>query len=147
MKWISRCVTIGSVLAVFGSAVAAAQTSSLPIGKNGDVEFSQAVTVGKTVLQPGHYRFRHTMQNGQHYLLINRQQTVMAGPSNAGTNRHYGGGKTQEVARVACAVIPLDAEVKQTEVHTQAQADGSRVVTQIRIQGEGTSHLLVLEPQ
>ena len=147
MRRILRSVAIASMLAALGTATAAAQMTSRPIGKNGDVEFSETVTVGTTALPPGHYRFKHTMQNGQHYLLISRQQTVVPGPAGAGTNRHYGGGKSTEVARVPCDVVPLDATVKQTEVHTRTQPDGALVVTQIRIKGEGTSHVLVLEPQ
>lgn len=147
MRSIVRSAAIVSILATLGVAVAAAQTKSHPIGKNGDVEFTEAVTVGTTVLQPGHYRFKHTMESGQHYLLISRQQMMVPGPAGAGTNRHYGGGKATEVARIPCEVVPLDAKVKQTELHTRAQADGSRIVTQIRIEGEGTGHVLVLEPQ
>ena len=40
---------------------------------NGDVEFAEAVTVGTIVLQPAHYRFKHTMQSGQRYPLVSRQ--------------------------------------------------------------------------
>lgn len=147
MKKVVRSAAIGSMLATLFATVAAAQTTSRPIGKNGDVEFTEAVTVGATVLPPGHYRFKHSFQNGQHYLLINRQRMTIPGPAGAGTNRHYGGGKGTEVARVPCDVVLLDAAVKQTEVHTVRQADGSQIVTQIRIAGEGASHLLVLEPQ
>lgn len=147
MKWIPRFAAIASTLATLGIAVASAQTSSLPLGKNGDVEFTEAVTVGTTVLQPGHYRFKHTMQDGQHYLLVSRQQTAMSGPSGSGTNRHYGAGKGTDVARIPCQLVQLDGKVKQTELHTRKQADGSRVLTQIRIAGEGTGHLLALDGQ
>lgn len=147
MTFISRAIAVTSVLATIGGAVAAAQTASLPIGKNGDVEFTEAVLVGATTLQAGHYRFKHTMQNGQHYLLISRQQMATRQPAGAGTNQHYGVGKGTEVARVPCDVVPLDAKVKQTELHTRVQPDGSHVVTQIRIEGEGSGHVLVLEPQ
>ena len=68
MKWIPPFTAIGLTLATLGVAVAAAQAASLPIGKNGDVEFTTTVTVGTTVLQPAHYRFTHTMQDGQHYI-------------------------------------------------------------------------------
>jgi hypothetical protein len=50
MKWIHCLAAIASTLAALGVAVASAQTSSLPLGKNGDVEFTEAVTVGTTVL-------------------------------------------------------------------------------------------------
>ena len=147
MKWIPRLAAITSALVTVGVVVAVAESDTRPIGKNGDVEFTDAVTVGTTVLQPGHYRFKHSMENGQHYLLISRQQTVIPGPAGAGTNQHYGGGKRTEVGRVPCEVVPVDAAVKHTEVHVRTQPDGSRTVTQIRIAGEGASHVLVLEPQ
>ena len=147
MKWIPRFAVVASALVTVAVAVAAAQTASVPIGKDGDVEFTEAVTVGTTVLQPGHYRFKHTMQNGQHFLLVSRQQMAMVGPSGAGTTEHYGYGKGTEVARVPCEVVPLDAKVKATEVHIRRQADGSRVVARILIKGEGAAHVLALEPQ
>lgn len=147
MKWFPRFAVIASALATLGIAVASAQTSSLPLGKNGDVEFTEAVTVGTTVLQPGHYRFTHTMQDSQHYLLVSAQPTAMVGPSGSGSTRHYGAGKGKEIARIPCQLVQLDAKIKATELHTRKQADGSRVLTQIRIAGEGTGHLLALEPQ
>ena len=147
MKCIQRFAAIASTLATFGIVALSAQTASLPLGKNGDVGFTEAVTVGMTVLQPGHYRFKHTMQDGRHYLLVNRQQTSMSGPSGSGTNRPYGAGKGVEVARVRCQLVQLDAKIKATELHIRKQQDGSRVLSQIRIKGEGTGHLLALEPQ
>jgi hypothetical protein len=147
MKWIPRFAAIVSTVAILAVAVASAQTASLPVGKNGDVEFTEAVTVGTTVLQPAHYRFKHTMQGGQHYLLISRQQTATPGPSGSGTTLHYGAGKGTEVARIPCQLVHVDGTIKQTELHTRKQADGSQVLTQIRIAGEGTGHLLALEPQ
>lgn len=147
MKWIPRFAAIATTLAALGVAVASAQTTSLPIGKNGDVEFTEAVTVGTTVLQPAHYRFTHTMQNGQHYLVISRQQMAMPGPSGSGTTMHYGAGKGTEIARVPCQFVEVDGKIKQTELHTRKGPDGSQVLTQIRIAGEGTGHLLALEPQ
>jgi hypothetical protein len=142
MKWIQRFAVIASTFATFG-VVAAAQSASIPIGKNGDVELIEAVTVGPTVLQPGHYRFKHTVQNGQHYLLVGRQQTV----ASTAPSRHSGAGGSLEVARIPCQLVQLDGKAKQTELHTRTQPDGSRLLTQIRIEGEGAGHLLTLEPQ
>ncbi len=147
MSWTPRLVAMAWTVAAFGSLVTAAGTASLPIGKNGDVEFTETVTVGPTVLQPGHYRFKHTVQDGEHYLLIGRQQMARVGPGGAGTNEHYGIGKGTEVARIPCTVVPLDRKVKHTEVHIRTEPDGSRTVTQIRIEGEGLGHMLALEPQ
>jgi len=147
MKWIPRFAAITSTLATFGVVALSAQTASLPLGKNGDAEFTEAITVGTTALQPGHYRFKHTMQDGQHYLVISRQQTVMSPHGGSGSYRHYGAGKGTEVARVLCQLVQLDAKIKATELHIRKQQDGSRALTQIRIRGEGTGHLLALEPQ
>ena len=147
MKWISRFPLIASVVGVFGIGIASAQTTSLPVSRNGDVEFTQPVSIGATVLQPGHYRFRHTMTDGQHSLVISRQRTAMSGPVSAGTNQHYGAGKGVEVTRVPCQVVQVDRKLTRTEMYIRTQADGSRVLTQIRIRGEGVGHLLALEPQ
>ncbi len=147
MKWIPRFAVISWTLATFGVVALSAQTASLPIGKNGDVELTEPTGLGSTVLQPGHYRFKHAMQDGQHYLVVSRQQTVMSGPGGSRTNRHYGAGKGTEIARVPCQLVQLDAKVKATELRTRKEADGSQVITQIRTQGEGVGHLLALEPK
>lgn len=147
MKWIPRFAVMSSTLATLGVVAISAQTASLPIGKNGDVELTEPAALGSTVLQPGHYRFKHAMQDGQHYLVVSRQQTVMSGPGASRTNRHYGVGEGTEIARVPCQLVQLDAKVKEIELHTRKQPDGSRVITQIRIQGEGVGHLLALEPK
>ena len=147
MKWIPRFAMIASMLATFGAVALSAQTASLPIGKNGDVELTEPTGLGSTVIQPGHYRFKHAMQDGQHYLVVSRQQKVTPGPSGSGSTTHYGAGNGTEVARVPCEIVQLDARSKATELHTRKQADGSQVITQIRIQGEGAGHLLALEPK
>ena len=141
MHQISRVSIIALALAVLGIGSAAAQQASIPIGKNGDVELTDTTSVGTTALKPGHYRFKHVTQNGVHYLVISQQHTERRG------SQHYATGAGTEVARVVCQVVPLDAKVKDTELYTRTQPDGSRVLTQIRIRGEGAGHLVALEPK
>lgn len=141
MNPISRVSVIALALAVVGIASAAAQDASIPIGKNGDVELTVLASVGTTALKPGHYRFKHVTQDGVDYLVVSQQRTERSGW------QHYATGAGTEVARVPCQIVPLDAKVKTTALYTRTQPDGSRVVTQIRIQGEGAGHLVALEPK
>ena len=105
------------------------------------MELTEPATLGTTLLKPGHYRFKHATENGQDLLVVNQQHTT--------TNRssHYATGRGTEVSRVPCQIVPLDAKVKSTELHVRKQPDGSRVITQIRIRGEGAGHLIGLEPK
>ena len=141
MHWITRVSILTLTLASMG-AVAAAQTATIPIGKNGDIELTQPTALGTTVLKPGHYRLKHAMQDGQHFLIISRQQMRMLRGG-----QHFATGGGTEVARVACQLAPLDANIKDTELHTRRLPDGSHVITQIRIRGEGAGHLISLEPK
>ena len=140
MHQISRVSIIALALAVVGIGSAAAQHTSIPIGKNGDVELTDPTSVGTTALKPGHYRFKHVTENGADYLVVSQQQTQRT------RSQHYATGAGTEVARVACQVVPLDKKVKDTALYTRTQPDGSRVVTQIRIRGEGAGRLVALEP-
>lgn len=141
MHWITRVSILTLTLASMG-AVAAAQTATIPIGKNGDIELTQPTALGTTVLKPGHYRLKHGMQDGQHFLMVSRQQMRMLRGG-----QHFATGGGTEVTRIACEVVPLDAKVKNTELHTRTQPDRSRVFTEIRIRGEGAGHLISLQPK
>ena len=140
MNWIFRASVITLAFVALGAG-AAAQTAPIPIGKNGDVELTEPTNLGTAVLKPGHYRFKYATQDGQHFLVVSHQQTQRSG------NQHYGMGGGTEVARVPCDVVQLDKKVRATELYTRKQSDGSRVITQIRIRGEGAGHLLGLEPK
>lgn len=118
--------------------VAAAQT--VPLGKNGDVELSNAARIGTVDLQPGHYRLQHVTTDGQHFLIVKSQPETRRG------GMHYASGPGKEIARIPCQVVTLDKKVKATELHTRKQPDGTTVITQIRIRSEGAGHLIALEP-
>lgn len=141
MNWIPRVSVMALTFAALGT-VGVAQTASVPIGKNGDVELTEPTSLGTAVLKPGHYRFKYATQDGQHFLVVSHQQT-----QSLRGGQHYATGGGTEVARVPCDVVQLDRKVKDTELHTRKQPDGSRVITQIRIRGEGAGHLLALEPK
>lgn len=143
MNWFPRASIVTLTLASLG-VVAAAQTAPVPIGKNGDVELTETTGLGTTLLKPGHYRFKYATQDGQHFLVVSHQQTQSL---RGGGSQHYAMGDGKEVARVPCDVVTLDGKVKNTELHTRKQPDGSLVITQIRIRGEGAGHLLALEPK
>ena len=142
MNRISRAFIVALPLAVLGIGSAAAQNPSIPIGKNGDVELTQTSALGTTVLKPGHYRLKHAVLDGQHFLVVRRQQVRMLSGG-----QHFATGGRTEVARVACQLVPLGAIAKDTELHTRTQPDGFHVITQIRIRGEGAGHIVALEPK
>ena len=125
------------------SGLAAAQPAPTAIGKNGDVELTTEARIGATVLKPGHYRFRHATQDGQHYLVINQRgrAAIWQGDVSDATGRGW------EIARVPCEIVPLDATAKNTAMYTTRQPDGSQVITQVRIRGERGGHLLALQPK
>lgn len=145
MNWIRNA----SLMAIIGltftslSGVAAAQPAPTAIGKNGDVELTAETRIGATALKPGHYRFRHATQDGQHYLVINQRgrAAIRQGDVSDATGRGW------EIARVPCEIVPLDATAKNTAMYITRQPDGSQVITQIRIRGERGGHLLALEPK
>lgn len=143
MNWIRNV----SLMAIIGltftslSGVAAAQPAPTAIGKNGDVELTAETRIGATALKPGHYRFRHATQDGQHYLVINQRPAMRR----ANETHPMGGGS--EIARVPCDIVPLDATAKNTAMYTTLQPDGSQVITQLRIRGERGGHLLALQPK
>ena len=144
MNWIRNA----SLMAIIGltftslSGVAAAQPAPTAIGKNGDVELTAETRIGATALKPGHYRFRHATQDGQHYLVINqRGRAAIRQDVSDATGRGW------EIARVPCEIVPLDATAKNTAMYITTQPDGSQVITQIRIRGERGGHLLALQPK
>lgn len=132
LAWIAALVVV--------PALALAQTT-MPIGKNGDVEFKTAVHVGSTTLKAGHYRFQYQITDGQHYLVVREQTTAQLRGG-----QHYAGATGAEVARIACTVVPIDRKITATEVHTRNDS-GMVMLTQIRIAGEKDGHIVALEPQ
>ena len=144
MNWIRSLSIIAIIALTFASlsVVVAAQTEPTAIGKNGDVELTAEMRIGATVLKPGHYRFRHTTQDGQHYLVINQR-----GRAAIRSDVSHATGRGWEIARVPCEVVPLDATAKNTAMYITTQPDGPQVITQIRIRGERGDHLVALQPK
>lgn len=123
------------------SSHAIAQPAPVAIGKNGDVELTQPTRVGTMTLEPGHYRLQHQMQDGAHFLVIKRRAERQTG------SMHEATGPGEEVARVACEVVALNAKVKETSLYLRREPDGTSVITQIRIRGERGGHVIALEPK
>ena len=122
-------------------SLAAAAPEPVPIGKNGDVELSKPARIGDVTLQPGFYRLQHQEQNGNHVLVVKQRAAERRG------GQSYGVGAGTEIARVPCQVVPLDKKLSRTELHLQNEPDGSTAITQIRIRGERSGHVLALEPK
>ena len=140
MHWILRVSVMTLALAALGAG-ASAQTQDSSLGKNADIELTQPAALGTIVLEPGHYRFTHVVQDGQHFVVAARQTTA------GYRENHYGVGGGAEVARIPCDIVPLEARVKQTEIHFRERPGAPRAITQLRIRKEGSAHLIALEPK
>jgi hypothetical protein len=128
------------VLAV--TAGAAFGEDMVHVGKKGEVEFQTPMRVGQTLLPAGHYQFQHEMTAEGHHVLVVRAQAMV--PSSGG---HYGGKTAKEpVARIPCDVAPLDRKSSSTGIVYKTGSDGVRELTQIRIAGEKSGHILTLTP-
>ena len=128
------------VVATLVAVPSLAAAQSAPVGKKGEVELTTATKVGATTLHPGLYRFHHELVGGQHFVVIEDRATM-----------HHGGHLDTatakgEVARVACKVVDLPGKVRQTLVTMTKGADGSWVITEMRIRDERMGHVLVLAP-
>jgi hypothetical protein len=133
---IYRIVVAVAVLASFAGVVtSAAERTS--IGKKGSVEFVRPTHIGATLLQPGHYQVQHKIVEEQHYLVVRLEEV-----GGDGLVR----GASREVARVACRILTVETPPKLTELYWTKEADGTGTVTQIRIEGEGTGHVIAIEP-
>ena len=120
---------------------ALAQSASIAIGRNGDFELTRPARLGTITLDPGHYRLRHQLQNGDHFLVVNRRGEQRRGST------HYVTGPDKEIGRVACQVVTLGEQVRETVLYHRADPDGTSVITQIRMRGERGGHVIVLEPR
>lgn len=138
MKGLAAIVAGLVVTLLFAPTLAGAQ--SAPIGKRGEVEFHGVTRVGTATLQPGLYRFQHKLVDGQHVVVVESRGAMGHG------GQHAGAGAKGEVARVACKVVPLTGKARQTLVNLTKAADGTWVITQMRIRDEQTEHVLALEP-
>ena len=141
MNRIGRIVS-GSTIAFLVLVALVFAQQPVSVGKNGEVELRDVTRVGTVTLQPGHYRFQHQLVDGQHFLVVFERSTVKSDPG-----RHYAGAVGPEVARVACTMVPLEGKVRDTALHLKKEADSTFRVTQIRISGEKTGHVVALEPQ
>lgn len=124
-----------------GSSLALAQPAPIAIGKNGDFELTRPARIGTTTLEPGHYRLRHQLQDGNHFLVVDRRGEARRG------SMHQVTGPDKEIGRVPCQVITLDEKVRDTALYHRIDPDGTSVITQIRMRGERGGHVIALEPK
>ena len=103
------------------------------------MQLTAPTRLGTTILKPGHYVFRHTFSDGEDYVVVNEQQMIR--------RRHSPLVTGPELARVPCEIVPLDRNVRLTQLDVRREADGSSTITGIRIPGEGVKHLVALRPK
>lgn len=120
----SRFSTLAILLVLACTAFApllAGQT--MRVGQNDEITFETAVKVGRSVLQPGTYRFKHMVESDHHVITL----TPISG-ANAG-----------QAVRVQCKLESVGAPAKYTELHF---APGKRIKTlhYIVVAGESAKH-------
>ena len=140
MKLRSILPLLVGVLAV--TAGAAFGEDMVHVGKKGKFEFRTPMRVGQTLLPAGHYQFWHELTaDGDHALVVRGRAMVQ---SSLG---QYGGKTANEPeARIRCDVVPLIRKVSSTEIAYKTGSDGVRELTQVRIAGEKSGHILTLTP-
>ncbi len=122
MKHFLIALSALSILAL-APAVASAQTDH-PVSK-ATIVFSQPVIIGTQTVPAGEYRFECRVVDGQHTMIV--------------TSRATG----KEVARLKCTPVSLDTIVELTQYRSAKAADGTLVVTEVRIHGEKVGHRIV----
>src|SRR6516165_4807298 len=137
-------VTVMSVLVltlpVLSLAAAQAQkgggyTKYFPIGKKGDIHFTEPVRVGDVLLQPGMYRVQH-IEEGSDHAVVFKKMDMPAG------YRHGNTPVSEEVAaRFKCKAENTGERVRKTAVGVRTNAAGEQEVTEVKIAGETFKHL------
>ena len=126
------------VAALFVSAsFTAIAAERIGIGKKGEIELVRSTHLGATLLPEGHYQVQHQMVEGKHYVIVRHQEL-----GQDRVLRDTG----HEAARVPCRIVTIETAPEVTELYWTKNPDGTGTATQIRIQGEGVGHVVVLEP-
>ena len=106
-----------------------------PIGKKGDVHFTEPVRVGDVLLQPGMYRVQH-VEDGSEHAVVFKKMDMPAG------YRHGNTPVSEEVAaQFKCKAENTGEKVRKTEVGVRTNAAGEQEVTEVEIAGETFKHL------
>lgn len=138
-KW-SHVTALSAAALLAGSSLVSGKDAATR-GKSGDVQLNHEAQIGTTTLTAGFYRVQHVMLDGNHFLLVKKRNAELR----FGATYTYGAG--QDVARVACDVVPQDTKVRDTAVHVRISPDGSRSITQIQVRGERVGHVIQAAPK
>jgi hypothetical protein len=121
------------LIAVFGvaalmafPAVGSAQTHHAANSPKAEFHLSQPLTVGTETLKPADYKFQCLKINGEDVLVV--------------TSADNG----REVARVPCKPEALATKTETSEIRSVPRADGSNVLSGVRIKGETVAHRVVM---
>jgi hypothetical protein len=118
--------TVGALALLAFPSVGSAQTERVANSKKADFHLSQALTIGTETLKPGDYRFQCIKINGEDLLVVTSEETG------------------REVARVPCKMEMLPAKTDVNELRTVSKADGSSVLSAVRIKGETVAHRVLM---
>jgi hypothetical protein len=116
-------IIVCAMLAAFAfPRFAAAQATHQEDSKVTELHLSEAMVVGNTTLKPGDYRFQCKHVDGEQFLVVTSDVD------------------RKEVARVPCTAENLPEKVKVSEFRSRSVADGSKVLSSVRIKGETIAH-------
>jgi hypothetical protein len=116
------------------SLVVAAEDQPMKVGKTGEIVFTSETQVGDVTLKPGHYRFQHRVDGGDHYVKFTELKMSQ-------DNHAYGTHITnKEAGEIKCNVEPMQAKAKQTAIYND-MSGGVERVTRIEIKGENVAHV------
>lgn len=116
------------------SLVAAAEDKPMIVGKTGDIVFTSETQVGDVTLKPGHYRFQHRTDGGEHYVKFT--ELMMS------QNNHAAGSlmDIKEAGVISCKVESMPAKAKRTAIYSDTSS-GVKRVTRIEVEGEKVAHV------
>ena len=77
MKEIARSAAFALAAVMVATVTGFSQTGDLlKIGNRGEVQLTAPTRLGTTILEPGHYLFRHTFTEGKDYLVVNERRMM-----------------------------------------------------------------------
>lgn len=122
-----------ALLAASAAPLFAQHTHTLSANRMGMARFSSKVRVGAVLLPAGMYHMQHVVEGSDHFIVF-KPVTMPAG------FKEYQMTEGREVVRLKCTVSPADKSFNNTKIRLGRNAAGERVIEQIQIQGEKTTH-------
>lgn len=132
-------IPITAALLFYAGTLASAQQHSheLKVGKNGEVTFDKATTVGNITLQPGRYQFQHRVEGTDHLVHF----TELTKPNPAYPSQPTSGQPKAHPGEVKCRLEELGSKASQTRIFLDT-GDAPQRIFRVEVRGENVAHLL-----